>query len=130
MADVVSVFGEVAALSPQLIWTGVTGRAVHGERITLSVVELDPHCAIPEHEHEHEQVGMLVAGSLYFRVGEETRELGPGATWCIRGNTPHEVRTGPDGAVVVEVFSPPRTDWHSLPSDEPTQPGWPSADGS
>jgi quercetin dioxygenase-like cupin family protein len=121
----VSAFSRLAAVPPQPIWHGVVGRAVHGERVTLSVIELDADCEIPEHAHENEQVGMLVAGSLTFRIGAETREIGPGETWCIGANVPHEVRTGPDGAVAFEVFCPAREDWKAIAPGEPTAPRWP-----
>jgi quercetin dioxygenase-like cupin family protein len=118
-------FRDLGAEAPLRIWDGVRARAVHGERITLSVVELDAGSVIPEHAHEQEQVGMLVRGSLSFRVGEERRELGPGAAWCIPSQVPHEVRTGPDGAVVIEVFAPPRSDWEALERDPPSPLPWP-----
>jgi quercetin dioxygenase-like cupin family protein len=119
-------FAELAALAPTRIWEGVAGRVVHGERVTLTVIELDPASVVPEHSHENEQVGVMLSGSLTFRIGSETRALGPGATWCIPGNTPHEVRTGPEGAVVVEVFAPPRVDWAALEREEPRHPRWPA----
>jgi quercetin dioxygenase-like cupin family protein len=121
----VSAFAEIQALAPIKIWDGVIGRAVHGELITLSVVELQPGCVIPAHEHENEQVGMLISGALTFRVGEERRELGPGATWCIGAHVSHEVTTGPRGAVVIESFSPARVDWLGLEGADAGAPNWP-----
>ena len=56
----------------------------------------------------------MIAGSVEFRVGDETRELRPGDTWSIPANTPHEVHTGPDGAIMVDVFAPVREDWKPL----------------
>jgi unsaturated pyranuronate lyase len=79
--------------------------------VTMAVIELDPSSVVPEHSHEHEQIGVCVAGSLTYRVGDEARELGPGDTWWIRGGMSHEVRTGPEGAVVVETWAPRRDDW-------------------
>jgi quercetin dioxygenase-like cupin family protein len=93
----VNAFADIAGLEPHRIWEGVVGRVVHGDRVTLSVVELDPDCVIPDHRHENEQLGMIALGSLNFRVGDEVRELGPGGTWRIPANVPHEVRTGPRG---------------------------------
>ena len=119
-----SAFDDIAAMTPQQIWDGVLGRSVHGERITLGVIELDPDSLVPEHRHENEQLGLVLSGSLSFRVGEETRELGPGGTWRITANTPHEVRTGPEGAVVIDVFSPVREDWERLDRRE-RPPRWP-----
>jgi quercetin dioxygenase-like cupin family protein len=121
----VSVFGSVSSLDLRRIWEGVHGRVVHGERITLGVIELDPGSVVPEHRHEHEQLGICLSGSLVFRAGDESRELGPGETWCIRGNVPHEVRVGPGGAVVIDVFAPPRQDWRDSDRVEPRSPRWP-----
>jgi quercetin dioxygenase-like cupin family protein len=98
---------------------------VHGERITLAVVELDPGAIVSEHSHENEQLGILLRGTLDFRVGDERCELGPGETWSIRAGTTHEAVAGPEGAVVIDVFSPPRSDFHDLPSLERLPPLWP-----
>jgi quercetin dioxygenase-like cupin family protein len=121
----VGVFEDLAALPRLPIWAGVVARAVESGRLTLSVVELDPGAVIPEHAHENEQVGLLLTGSMRFRVGDEMREAVPGTTWSIPGNVPHDVVVGPDGAVVVEVFAPRRDDWDAVARTEPTPPRWP-----
>ena len=121
-----SAFDELRGIAPQDIWNGVAVRAVHGERVTLGVVELDPNSAVPEHRHGPEQLGMVLSGSLTFRIGDETRELGPGGTWCIPTDVPHEVKAGPEGAVVIDVFGPTRDDWAALEPSEPRAPRWPS----
>ncbi len=120
-----SAFGSVSSLDLQRIWDGVHGRVVHGDRITLGVIELDANSLVPEHSHEHEQLGMCLSGSLLFRVGDESRELGPGETWSIPGNVPHEVQVGPDGAVVIDVFTPTRDDWREAPQADARAPRWP-----
>jgi quercetin dioxygenase-like cupin family protein len=121
----VSAFGSVDSFELQRIWDGVHGRAVHGERITLGVIELDPNSVVPEHSHEHEQLGICVSGSLTFRVADESRDLRPGDTWSIPGNVPHEVRVGPEGAVVIDVFAPTRDDWRDAPQVDVREPRWP-----
>jgi quercetin dioxygenase-like cupin family protein len=98
---------------------------VDGERITLAVVELDPGAVVAEHAHENEQLGILLKGSMSFRVGDEVRELGPGGTWTIPSNTPHEATAGPEGAVVIDVFGPPRDDWDALEPLDARAPYWP-----
>ncbi|HET7677843.1 MAG TPA: cupin domain-containing protein [Candidatus Limnocylindrales bacterium] len=118
----------VAGLDVLDIWEGVVARRVEGERITLSVVELAPDSIVPEHRHPNEQLGIVLRGGLRFRVGDEERELSPGDTWTIPGGVPHEVHTGPDGAVLIDVFSPPRRDWDAAPRSGPRPPVWP-ADG-
>jgi quercetin dioxygenase-like cupin family protein len=123
----VSAFDDLAGMEPLRIWDGVAARAVEGERSSLAVVELDPGSLVPEHAHANEQLGLVIRGAVEFRVGDETRELGPGSTWCIPGDTPHEVRAGPEGAVVIDVFAPSREDWAAIERDPPRAPRWPSA---
>jgi quercetin dioxygenase-like cupin family protein len=120
-----SAFDSLSSLDLQRIWDGVHGRVVHGERITLGVIELDPESHIPEHRHENEQLGMCLSGSLVFRVGDETRELAAGETWSIPGNVPHEVHVGPEGAVVIDVFVPPRDDWREAERVDVRPVRWP-----
>jgi quercetin dioxygenase-like cupin family protein len=121
----VSAFGDLSSLELQRIWDGVHGRVIHGDRITLGVLELDANSVVPEHRHENEQLGICLSGSLVFRVADESRELGPGETWSIPTNVPHEVHVGPDGAVVLDVFAPTRDDWREAPSVESRAPRWP-----
>jgi quercetin dioxygenase-like cupin family protein len=82
-------------------------------------IEIEPDTDVPEHQHPNEQTGILIQGSLRFTIGGETRQLRPGATWVIPGNVPHSVRSGPDGAALIELFAPPRDDWAGLERLEP-----------
>jgi len=116
---------DLADLPLRQIWDGVAARSVDGERLTFAVVELDPGSVVPEHRHEQEQLGMVLQGLMSFRVGEEKRDLGPGGTWRIPSNVPHEVTAGPDGAVVIDVFAPVRDDWAVLEPGAPRPARWP-----
>ena len=109
-----SAFDHLDEMGPIGIWDGVIARAIDGRNCSIGIVELDPDSHVPEHSHPNEQLGLVVSGSVSFRVGDETRELGPGGTWSISPDVPHEVHVGPEGAVVIDVFSPPRADWSAL----------------
>src|SRR5688500_5079527 len=76
-----SAFDDVRELELRPIWDGINARMVNGERLLLGVVELDPGAVAKEHHHEHEQLGMVIRGTVTFRIGDETRVLGPGETW-------------------------------------------------
>ena len=102
--DDATPFTELADIAPQQIWEGVVARAIHGEQVTLGLIELAPHSRVPEHRHHNEQMGVLVRGSFTLRVGDET---------------------GPEGPLAVEVWSPMREDWSSLERQEPRPPEWP-----
>ena len=120
-----SALEHLSAFELQQIWDGVSARSLQGERLTLGIVELDPDAVVPEHRHEHEQLGMVLRGSVRFRVGDDVGNLGPGGTWRIPSQVPHEVVAGRDGAVVVDVFSPPREDWADLDAAPARDPRWP-----
>jgi quercetin dioxygenase-like cupin family protein len=97
----------------------VRARRIQGERITFALVELAPDAVVPGHQHEAEQLGMVVQGSVVFTMGDERRALGPGGTWRIPSNVPHQVTTGPEGATVIDVFTPVRSDWDAVRPLEP-----------
>jgi quercetin dioxygenase-like cupin family protein len=118
----VTAFDHVDTLAPLAIWSGVVGRALPGEQVTLALIELEPDSVVPEHRHANEQVGILLRGSLRFRIGDDERELLRGATWSIPAHAPHEVHTGPEGATLVEAFAPARDDWASLDRLDPGPP--------
>ena len=120
-----SAFDDLGSIPPQLLAAGYLARAVHGERLTMAIVEIAPGAQLPEHHHANEQFGMVIEGSVSFRVGDETRELGPGGIWRIPSETPHAVTGGDAGAVVLDVFSPPREDWSTLPAVERQETRWP-----
>ncbi len=123
--DESSAFANVDEIAPNRIWDGVVGRTVHTERVTMTLIQLEPGAVVPEHRHEQEQVGLLVDGSMTFSVADETRELRAGGMWRIGSNVPHRVEAGPAGAVAFEVFAPIRDDWAGHERDEPSPPRWP-----
>ena len=125
MAERTSAFDELEAIAPQLLDDGYLARAVHGEQLTLAVVEIEPGTALPEHSHVNEQFGIVLQGSVVFRIGNEERPLERGGIWRIPSGTPHSVTGGDSGAVVIDVFSPPRDEWRGLES-LPARPSvWP-----
>ena len=109
-----SAFSGIDRLDQIRIWDGITALPVEGERTTLAVIDLEAGSAVPEHRHDNEQLGVLIRGSLHFRIGSETRDVGPGDTWSIPSGVPHQVTAGPGGALVVECFTPARGDWAAL----------------
>lgn len=122
-----AAFTDIAQLPLIKVWgETVRARRVQGERITFAIVELAPGAVVPEHRHVAEQLGMVITGAMHFTIDGETRDLGPGGTWRILSDRPHDVRAGPEGAVVIDVFTPVRSDWDALPIAPTTAPRWPA----
>lgn len=120
-----TAFRDLAAIQPQRLSPGYLARAVHGDGITFAVVEIDPLAKLPEHSHANEQLGLVLEGSVTFRVGDEEKTVHPGGIWSIPPNTPHFVIAGEEGAVVLDIFTPTREDWKDLDAQELAAPCWP-----
>jgi quercetin dioxygenase-like cupin family protein len=120
-----SAFDDLRSIRPQLLADGYLARAVHGRQLTLAVVEVEPGAVLPEHQHVNEQLGIVITGSVVFRVGSETKTVEAGGIWRIPSETPHTVTGGAEGAVVVDIFSPARDDWAARESLEPRPTQWP-----
>lgn len=118
-------FDRLDKVRPYKIWGGAVARAVRGERITFAVVDLEPNKDVPEHRHPNEQVGMVLAGSITMVVDGESRTLRVGETYVIAGDVAHSAATGPEGATVVDVFTPTREDWEQLERLSPSAGAWP-----
>jgi quercetin dioxygenase-like cupin family protein len=121
----VSTFDDVRSIAPREVWDSILARSVHGDRATLAVVELEPGAHAREHSHDHEQFGLVLQGTIEFRIGDERKTLGPGATYVIPSNVLHEATAGPEGTVVVDVFAPVRTEWRDMEPAERREPRWP-----
>jgi quercetin dioxygenase-like cupin family protein len=125
MSAKVKTFESLRDIRPHALREGITARAVEGERMTMAVVDLAPDAVLPEHHHENEQLGFVIAGALTMKIGTEKRELHAGDTYAIPSHVPHDAVAGPEGATVADVFAPVRADWAELKRTEPSAGSWP-----
>jgi quercetin dioxygenase-like cupin family protein len=93
------------------IFPGVRIRTAAAERMMLSVVDLEPHSVVEEHDHPHEQVGMVLSGRVVFTIGGEEKTLGPGDLFRIPGGVRHKVRVLDEPARALDVFTPVREEY-------------------
>ena len=90
---------------------GVTAKIASGERMMLSLVTLAPDAIVPTHSHPHEQMGLMVSGTMEFTIAGETRVLSGNEMYFVPGGVPHAAKGGPRGAVALDAFSPPREEY-------------------
>ncbi len=90
---------------------GVTIRPVWGERLMVLYLVLEPGAVVPDHTHPHEQMGYLLEGSWEMIIGGERKSLARGDGYLIPSNVNHSVVAGPEGAIALDIFSPPREEY-------------------
>jgi len=101
-------FDEVA---PFVLAEGVTGRPLFGEGAMLNLISFEPGAIVPVHSHEHEQLGIVLAGTQVLVVDGVEHPLGPMEGYVLPGGVEHGARCGPEGATVLDVFRPVREDY-------------------
>ncbi len=97
--------------SQHQIFPGVDIFTTHGEKVMLSLVEMQPHAIVEKHSHPHEQLGLMLEGEAEFTIGEQTSRVTAGQMWRIPGGVPHRVVAGAKPVRAVDVFYPIRDDY-------------------
>ena len=90
---------------------GLETRIFPGENVMLSVVRIGPNRSGEIHSHPQEQWGVMLEGSgVRIQDGIE-HEVRAGDFWQTPGHVEHGLKAGPEGAVILDVFSPPRDEY-------------------
>jgi quercetin dioxygenase-like cupin family protein len=97
---------------------GIEMQAIVGGAMMANWVRLAPNTEMPMHEHPHEQIGVILDGSMEMTIGDETRLIGPGMAYAIPGGIRHGARTRDDGCLALDIFSPPREEYARLARGE------------
>jgi unsaturated pyranuronate lyase len=104
-------FIDWAAVPTQTLAPGVRIRTPHGERLMLSLLEIDTDAVIPQHQHPHEQAGLVLDGQLELIIDGVSRTLRAGDAYIVPGNVTHSARSVGGPCRVIDVFSPIREDY-------------------
>ncbi len=104
-------FWNPEEIIPRVLAKGVTAKIASGEKMMFSLVTLAPDAVVPTHSHPHEQMGMMVSGTMEFTIAGETRLLSGNGMYFVPGGVPHAAKAGPGGALALDAFSPPREEY-------------------
>lgn len=96
---------------PRTLAEGMTTRIFPGEHAMLSVVTLAPGSKGKLHHHPEEQWGVMLEGTALRIQGDSQIPVQKGDFWRTPPNVPHTIVAGPEGALILDVFSPPREDY-------------------
>jgi quercetin dioxygenase-like cupin family protein len=109
-------FYDIASLPGFNPAPGVQMNVMTGGAMMANWVRIDPGAGVPTHAHPHEQIGLVLEGTIEMTIAGETRTLAPGHAYTIPGHLPHSAVAGPDGCLVLDIFSPPREEYRSAAS--------------
>lgn len=96
---------------PRELADGVTARIFPGEQAMVSVVRVAPGAKTSSHSHAQEQWGLMLSGSAVRIQGGEEIQVGKGDFWVTPGHVEHCLIAGPEGAVALDIFAPPRPEY-------------------
>ena len=89
---------------------GMSRRSIVGDGAMLCMHEAFPDLACAPHQHEAEQLSIVLTGRMRFVIGGEARVLGPGEVAHIPGGVPHAIESLEEYVQVLDVFAPLRPD--------------------
>ena len=95
----------------RILGEGVSTRIFCGDQAMLSIVTIEPNAKGKVHSHPQEQWGFLIEGSGIRIQGNEEIEVNKGVFWQTPGGVEHGIIGGPEGAKILDVFSPPRDEY-------------------
>lgn len=98
-------------LGHHTIFPGVRAHTAAAEKTMLSLVAMEPHAVVPEHNHPHEQVGMIISGRAIFVIGDEERTLSAGDMYRIPGGVTHRVTALDEPVKALDIFCPVREEY-------------------
>ena len=90
---------------------GVRIKTTWEDQMLISMVDVDSGAVVPNHSHPHEQAGAVLSGVISMKIAGEERTLQPGDSYIIPGGIEHSAIGGPDGARILDVFSPVREEY-------------------
>ena len=90
---------------------GLSARIFVGDQAMLSVVTIAPNAKGSIHSHPQEQWGVMLEGDGVRTQDGDEFAVKAGDFWCTPGGVTHGLRAGPNGARVLDIFSPPREEY-------------------
>ena len=90
---------------------GIDAHIFPGEQSMASVVVIAPNAVGKIHSHPQEQWSILIKGGGTRIHDGEHIPLKEGDFWVAPGDCEHGIVGGPEGAVIMDIFAPARTEY-------------------
>ena len=82
--------------------------AVTLEKTMFTYFEIEPQSRFERHNHESEQITMVLEGALFFEIDSGVIRVGEGEVIALPSWVPHAVFTTDEPAKAVDAWSPVR----------------------
>ncbi|MFE3956030.1 cupin domain-containing protein [Nocardia sp. NPDC059091] len=99
----------------------MSGQAVFGDHLQLTIVRFAPGAVVPVHTHPQEQIGLLLHGDATVQLGRNEYALHTSSAYVVPSGVAHGLHVGSEGAVFIEAFHPIRQDYLDAAAGRPTQ---------
>ena len=90
---------------------GLYRRAVYLDKVMLTFVDFEPGVALPLHNHPHEQITLVLEGTIEFTLDDEIRILHAGQGVTVASNVMHTARSLDGPARVLDAWRTVRDDY-------------------
>ena len=77
----------------------------------LTYFEVQAHSRFESHQHESEQITLVLEGELFFETGGQVIAVKAGEVIALPSNVPHAVFTREHAVRAVDAWSPVREDY-------------------
>ena len=104
-------FYKIKDLKPKEAINGSTIKTVANEHSMFTYFEFGPNPAMPKHKHSHEQISLVMQGSIKMTVGEQVKTLKAMEGVVIPPNIQHEATALEPDTKVLDLWYPLRKDY-------------------
>ncbi len=68
-------FFSESGLPERRLFEGVSLKSACGDKLMITIFDIEPGSKIPAHRHMHEQISYVLSGEIEFTLGEEKKIL-------------------------------------------------------
>ena len=90
---------------------GVNLRTFWGDKVMLSIVDLNKGSVVPNHTHPNEQAGIVLEGEMELGINGEKRILKKGEIYVIPGGAEHYAKPHGESCQALDIFAPVREEY-------------------
>ncbi|UCG29546.1 MAG: cupin domain-containing protein [candidate division WOR-3 bacterium] len=101
---------KVDDIKEREVVTGIRGRFVHSDNVTVAHWNIDAGAVMPDHAHPHEQIVNVIEGEFDFTVEGEVHAAKPGFIAIVPANVKHGGKAK-TRVRILDVFYPVREDY-------------------